>query len=410
MLTSGRISSGPESRIAGTLLPRPGSGQAQTAEHLVISRLSGRPNLAVRRQPVEDVSPQSIVIRMLAAGVCGTDLAMLSGGRVCGAEILGHEAVGLIVHTPAGSGTPAGARVVINPVHRKHPEVVIGHSRNGVFRQFFCVNRDESEEGHLLVPCPHGCALSAAELVLTEPLASVLYSIELLHSRCGDCSLIVRGSGTIGILAVKLWAMLTGRPAILVSQSETHAHWLSDAVSWPAPVHVCSVGNLAHTIAGYSGNADFRAAVLCCSRESAPAGLKLLLDHLPQHSTIDFMAGFPAEFQEPRLRGLALDRVRWDNSCGAHFAEPTPATDAATSNTVYLTGHRGTGERHILAAIGLLSRRVISLADIPHRIFTLEQLPAAVERMLSTDRVNTKWVKAIVTFSQKDHGQSATQA
>jgi 2-epi-valiolone-7-phosphate 1-reductase len=411
MLTPATTASPPEPSHATTALSNTRSPQVRSSDYLAIYRTPGQKNLTVRRQPLEALSSESIVIMMLAAGVCGTDLAMLSGGRVCEAEILGHEGVGVVVQAPADGGMAPGTRVIINPVHRNHPEVVIGHSRNGVFSEFFSLELCESDQGNLLVSCPPECGgVSDAELVLTEPLASVLYSLELLHSRCGDCALVVRGSGTIGILAVKLWAMLTKKPAILVSQSQAHANWLMDAVSWPSQVRICSVENLVQTIAQCCGYTNVRCALLCCSRESAPAGLRVLLDCLPQHSFIDLMAGFPAGFKEPRLEDLALDRVRWDNICGANFAEPTPAVDLVTNKSFYLTGHRGTEVRHILAATGLLTQKVISLADIPHRIFTIEQLPAALEQMLSPNRIHLKWIKAIVTFSPVHHGQPAIQS
>ena len=118
------------------------------------------------------------------------------------------------------------------------------------------------------------------------------------------------------------------------------------------------------------------------------------------------MAGFPAEYREPRLGGVSLDRIRWNNSCGVGTAPPTSIVDRSTGKTIHLIGHRGTAERHILQAIELLSRGVISIADIPHRLFTLEQLPGAVNRMLATKtRHDTKWVKAIVVFSPKERGE-----
>jgi len=81
--------------------------------------------------------------------------------------------------------------------------------------------------------------------------------------------------------------------------------------------------------------------------------------------------------------------------------------DRSSGKTVYLVGHRGTAERHILQAVELLSRGTISIADVPHCLLTLEQLPEAVNKMLSIkSRHNTKWVKAIVTFSAKDREES----
>jgi 2-epi-valiolone-7-phosphate 1-reductase len=374
--------------------------------HSVVWRQSNQSRLAVKPKTSEQVSDSVIVIQMLSAGICGTDLAILSGTRPGQAEVLGHEGVGVVLYAPGNCSVSKGARVIINPVHRKRPHTVIGHSCDGVFRELFCVDAADAAEGSLVVSCPSECSLADAELALAEPLGSVLYSSELLGEKCSSASLMIRGSGTVGILAAKLWSILTGSNAILVSKSEAHARWLRDCTRWPANVRICCATNLPETILECSGGPEFNAAILCCSRESAPKGLRTLLDVLPEGATIDLMAGFPVEYKEARLGGVNLDGIRWNNICGVSGSPPTAVVDRSNGKTVYLIGHRGTAERHILRAVELLSRRVISLADVPHRLFTLEQLPGAVNKMLSTKtRRHTKWVKAIVAFTRKDHGE-----
>lgn len=375
-------------------------------EHSVVSRLPNQSRLAVKQQSSEQVSDSAIVIKMLSAAVCGTDLAMLSGTRPGRAEILGHEGVGVVLYAPEHSGVSKGERVIINPVHHKHPEIVIGHSRDGVFRGLFWIDAADAAEGGLLVSCSRECSVGDAELALAEPLGSVLYSLELLRERCGAASLLIRGSGTVGILAAKLWARLTESCAILVSKSEAHARWLQDSTRWPANVHICCSNQLTSAIRECSSGPAPKAAILCCSRESAPEGLRSLLDVVPEGSTIDLMAGFPGEYREARLGGVNLDGIRWNNIRGVSSSPPTAVVDGTSGKTIYLIGHRGTAERHILQAVELLSGRVISIADIPHRLLRLEELPSAVNQMLATDtRHDTKWVKAIVAFSQQDCGE-----
>lgn len=371
-------------------------------EHLLVSRLSSQSSLAVKQQHSEYFSDSVIVIRMLSAGVCGTDLAMLSGTRPCRAEVLGHEGVGVVLYAPKDSNVSKGARVIINPVHRKQPHIVIGHSRDGVFRELFCVDAADAVEGGLLLACPKECCLGNAELVLAEPLGSVLYSFELLREYKAT-SLLIRGSGTVGILAAKLWSILTGSSATLVSNSEAHARWLRESIRWPANVRICGLTELKNVIRERSSCHGFDAAILCCSREGTPEGLRFLLDAVQEGATIDLMAGFPAEYREDRLGVVDVDNIRWNNICGISGPPATAVVDRSSGKTVYLTGHRGTAERHIVEAIELLSRGIISIADVPHCLLTLEQLPGAVDKMLSIQsRHNTRWVKAIVTFSRTD--------
>jgi threonine dehydrogenase-like Zn-dependent dehydrogenase len=375
-------------------------------EHSAVWRLPYQSSLTVKQQTPEMASDSAIVIKMLSAAVCGTDLAILSGARPGLAQIIGHEGVGVVLYAPENSGVSKGERVIINPVHRKRPEIVIGHSRDGVFRGLFCIEAADAVEGGFLVSCPRDCSLGDAELALAEPLASVLYSLDLLREQCGTASLLIRGSGTVGILAAKLWSTLTGSPAMLVSKSETHARWLQESIHWPANVRVCSDVELSSVVRECCGDRAPKAAILCCSRESAPEGLRLLMDVVAEGATIDLMAGFPADYMEDRLGGVKLDGIRWNNIRGISSSPPTAIVDRSSGKALFLIGHRGTAEGHILRAIDLLSRGTISLAGIPHRLLTLEQLPGAVNQMLAAEtRHDTKWVKAIVSFPQGDRGE-----
>jgi len=160
--------------------------------HQLVSRQSSQ--LVLTQQPATRVSDSTIVVKMQAAGLCGTDLAMLSGGCVCHAEVLGHEGVGAVLSAPSDSPLAKGTRVIVNPVHHSKPECVIGHSRDGVFRELFWLDSSEMMQGGFLVACPTGCPADSATLALAEPLASVLYSLELLRQKENATSLLVRGS------------------------------------------------------------------------------------------------------------------------------------------------------------------------------------------------------------------------
>ncbi|HEY7095831.1 MAG TPA: medium chain dehydrogenase/reductase family protein [Terriglobales bacterium] len=375
-------------------------------EHRVLSRLTPDNSLAVRKHKSQSIEDSNVLIRMSSVGICGTDLAMLSGKRAVQAEILGHEGVGKIAQAPEGWPIPVGTRVVINPVHRIRPGVVIGHSSDGVLREWFWLNANEADTGELLVRCPDGCTLEDTELVLAEPLGSVLYSLELLRRNSAGSGLLIRGSGTIGILAAVAWSRFMTTPVLLVAGSEEHAEWLSAFSNWPANVFICSTTNLQDTIREHSLASRLTAAILCSSRAEAPEGLRLLLDVLPDGATIDLMAGFPTEYKEGRIPEVNLDQVRWKNSCGTNFSPATTISDRVTNKSMFLLGHRGTAKRHILDAIQVLSSGAVSKSHLPHCFLTLEQLPEAVTNMLCNQRRHgMKFVKAIVDFSRDNLGK-----
>jgi hypothetical protein len=73
---------------------------------------------------------------------------------------------------------------------------------------------------------------------------------------------------------------------------------------------------------------------------------------------------------------------------------------------VYLLGHRGTAEHHILEAVDLLARRIISSDDLPQSLVSLQHLPETFSQMLARrSGHHTNWVKTLVVFSQNDSEQ-----
>ncbi len=154
-----------------------------------------------------------IVVRMIACGVCGTDLEKIKGGTET-PPVLGHEVVGVVEEVGRGSrGFEPGSRVFV------HHHVSCGkcwycytgsetmcplfretNIYPGGFSEYFLVPRVNVERGsiHLL---PEN--ISWIRGVFIEPLATVIRSISRSTYRPGY-SVAVVGSGPMGLLFIML--------------------------------------------------------------------------------------------------------------------------------------------------------------------------------------------------------------
>ncbi|TQF77404.1 zinc-binding dehydrogenase [Elioraea sp. Yellowstone] len=156
-------------------------------------------------------SADEAVVRVHAAGICGSDLHAYHGHdpRRVPPLILGHEAVGR---------TPDGRRVVVNPLipcgrcarcaeGRTHlcPERrMLGMQLPGCFAEAVAV-----PEANLIPVPPHAGDVAAA---LAEPAACVLHALHLcaraLARPVAEARALVIGGGAIGLLAalyLKAW-------------------------------------------------------------------------------------------------------------------------------------------------------------------------------------------------------------
>jgi 2-desacetyl-2-hydroxyethyl bacteriochlorophyllide A dehydrogenase len=175
-----------------------------------------RPGAAVlRRVPRPEPGPGEVLVRVGAAGICGSDVEVLEGGRpppyVRYPIIPGHEWAGTVEAVgPGVAGVDEGATVVAegfracgdcarcregrtNLCTADYAETGFTHA--GAFADFLCV------PAHLVHELPPGTDLASAAVL--EPAACVAQGLLEVELRPG-ASVAVVGSGTLGLLAVAL--------------------------------------------------------------------------------------------------------------------------------------------------------------------------------------------------------------
>src|SRR5437867_659949 len=155
--------------------------------------------------------PGEVVVRMVAAGLCGTDYEIWSGARtVAYPRVMGHELVGRVEAAAAdvtrvGPGDP----VVVEPNYScGHcplcregnrnlclSRTTIGIDVNGGFAEEVCV------PAHCCWPIPTG--VSDLDAMLTEPLAVVVRAVARGAPRRGESAAVV-GAGNLGLLALQV--------------------------------------------------------------------------------------------------------------------------------------------------------------------------------------------------------------
>ncbi len=165
----------------------------------------GQVRLADVAKPVP--GPGEALIRVTMAGICNTDLEVLSGYREF-AGILGHEFVGVVESDPLDELT--GKRVVGSITvycgecwHCRRDETslclnrtTIGiNERDGAFAEYMALPRRNL---HVVPP-----GLSDMEAVLIEPLAAGMRVAEQVHIG-PDHTVAVLGDGKLGLLSAKV--------------------------------------------------------------------------------------------------------------------------------------------------------------------------------------------------------------
>ncbi|MGN6779826.1 zinc-dependent alcohol dehydrogenase family protein [Rhizobium sp.] len=185
-------------------------------------RLEAIGDMTMRMVEKPSVGPGEIIVRVLAAGICGSDRHMYKGEYPTAIPVtLGHEFCGLVEEVGEGVSSFVGGELVT-----VDPNIACGTCpacRRG--RPNLCANlkaigvtRDGGFADYVAVPCGQAFTLPAdldpVHGAFCEPLACCIHAIDKAKIRPGD-SVAILGGGVIGLLMVQL-ARLAGAGQILL--------------------------------------------------------------------------------------------------------------------------------------------------------------------------------------------------
>ncbi|MEE9608537.1 MAG: zinc-binding dehydrogenase [Myxococcota bacterium] len=144
--------------------------------------------------------PRDAVIRVVACGICGTDLRYVRLGGLAGPTPrpmpLGHELAGVVEAVGAEVADLAlGSRVVLNPTAGGN--MVGNGGSEGGFAPRLLVRG--AAAGGRLFPIPAELSLQLA--ALAEPLGVGMNAVNRMEARAGD-KVAVFGAGPIGLAAI----------------------------------------------------------------------------------------------------------------------------------------------------------------------------------------------------------------
>ena len=270
----------------------------------------------IRELPKPRIESEEVLIRVIACGICGTDLRIYRHGhrKIKLPAVIGHEIVGRVEEV--GAGIPAeeinyslGTLVMVTP------GIPCGRCDN-CLRGLFCTNKTSIAYQYpggfaeylrvpsqgvksIVFPLPDPLPpdQEAADYTIAEPLACALNGLERLGTiPLGGRGLVV-GAGAIGVLLAKL---LLHRGMERVAVAELCSEKLSRAKR-VVPSEIILINNaeedLAERSAEITGKRGFDLVIVACS---SPEVQELSLELIGLYGKILYFAGLPPD--QPRIR------------------------------------------------------------------------------------------------------------
>jgi L-iditol 2-dehydrogenase len=187
-------------------------------------RLFGLRDLQVVSVPIPDPGPGEVLVRVLAAGICGTDRHLYLGEFPSRPPVtLGHEFAGLIEATGPGVDLAVGTLVTCDPniacgtcpacrrgrVNLCSNNRPIGVGQDGGFATYVRFPARQA------LPFPAGT--DPRHAALAEPLSCCLHAVDRAAVRPGQ-RVAILGGGVIGLFCLQL-AVQAGAEVLLVTRN-----------------------------------------------------------------------------------------------------------------------------------------------------------------------------------------------
>lgn len=318
--------------------------------------------------------PGELLLRTLAAAVCGTDLRIVDGTKTRGVRlpsIIGHELAGDVAAVGEGvSGFHVGDRVSITPIvycltcyYCSHDmenmcanNRALGYDVDGGFAEYTLIPAEAVAAGNVFHLAE---GISYEEGALAEPLACCLNGAEKSRLGLGQ-TVLVAGAGPIGLMHVQL-ARAAGAREVIVS--EPSAVRRERALSLGATTVIDGThDDLAELVRERTAGIGVDAAVMAIG---ATGIVGQLLDLVRKGGVLNLFAGFP----------------------GA--GETTLSANAIHYKEVTVVGTSSSSRRHYARALAMIAAGTVDVAALITGRYPLAETAEAVAAVRQGEGLRT---------------------
>lgn len=265
--------------------------------------------LVIEERPIPPrPRPDSILVRVRHAGVCGSDVhRAFGGGAYHYPLVMGHELSGVVQEAYPGSRRVAGDRVAVYPLipcrrcsacregayQQCHSYDYLGSRSDGGFAEYLWAPEENC------IPVPEDVELGFA--ALAEPAAVALHGVRKTAAREGGSAALF-GGGPIGILAAQ-WLRIRGCARVFVVDVDGQKLALARDLGFEAvdPLEVDPV----RSIRELTGGSGVTISVEACG---LPATYLQAIEVVGRSGEVVFMGNIRGDFVLPEKEVSSLLR------------------------------------------------------------------------------------------------------
>lgn len=341
-----------------------------------------------------------VMIELIYAGVCGTDLQILRRERQDYTAILGHEGIGEIKLIGKNiKDFHIGQKVVFNPVNINNQNEILGHTIPGLFQeQFLATNKFLKRKQ--IIPVPNKLPLICGPIV--EPLATVIYGQSLTSRNQNPKTIAIVGAGPIGILHALLAKLKNGIKIFLIHNENKRISLIINKGIVNKDEILKDSPNIDKAVLKLNNNRGVDVVHLCTSRHGSLPSLIKALRYIKDGGIINMVGGIQDNDTIEDFSGVKLNKIRKSNICGQPIRGNIFEYKTIYGKKILLTGHRGTSSEHLIQATNLLIQYPELFMQIVTHIVSLNSTKLLLEELIyqkKSKMLKNEFIKAIIDFN-----------
>lgn len=331
----------------------------------------GKQDVRVEEKEIPAIGPKDALVRVLAGGICGTDINIIKSGSEMGIRFgqeFGHELFGEVVEV--GAEVPVdvvkGLKVGVNPITAKKA----GRRYSlevGAFSQFIVI--EDAAIHYNLYPFKED--VNPYEAVLMEPMSVGFHGAFSVKPQAGE-KIVVLGAGPIGLSAV---AGLIGEGVEDVVVVDIDDWRLAKAVELGAKTINTKNSSLK------DGLVEIFGTVNVYGQET------------PDVDAFIDAAGAPILFEQ--VMQIVKPHARYA-VIAVYKAEVPTSLAQIMSKEVQIIGASGYTHEDIMKVIDHINNRITPISTIVTQVYPLDELQQAMDKAIAADET----IKVIVDLTK----------
>lgn len=342
------------------------------AQYQAVVKAVGEKSVSLVTRSIPRCGAREILAKIVFSGICTTDLQILRGERGLEPGVLGHECVGQVVEVGRDvRGLSPGLMIVLNPNNPLDDSDKLGHSREGVFQQYFKFDQDFLDRKQVLTL---GVSAVSATDTLIEPLSCVVAAQNRIKERITGKNILVVGAGVMGLLFVLVNLKSGARNVFLANRSKEKLDFAVAKGIIPQG-KVFAIGKcVAAQVDEVSAGEGVDIVIVAVSLGQGVSAAQDAITYVNAGGCVYLFAGFRPGDVMPLNGGTKVDIT----SIRSGWRTEQVKIDG---KTVDLTGHRGFQYEDFVTAARLIRADSLYFGRVISHIISLDSLPEIIQTL-----------------------------